>query len=216
MRAASAVLAVIWLVTALFGGARLGGFTGPLGVFEPLALTPSAVLHRGFVWQLATYALLHDPGALLPLVFTVLGLWWMGSPLEARWGPRRVLGLMLGATVAGGVAVVLVSLASATLAEGVVVSPTAAVSALLAAWCALHTDARVSFLGLATLTGRQLLGLLVGVAVLQFAWQRDGAGLASLVGFATGHLYATRPRPPMQPRRSGPNLRVVRGGGLPN
>ena len=222
MRVVAVVLGVIWLVTVLLQGAGLGGFTGPLGFFEPLALVPESVVRRGFAWQLVTHALLHDPGGFVSLLFTVLALWFMGSPLEARWGARRVLGLMAGATLVGGACAVGAGFVSAAIFRGAVVSPAAAVSALLAAWCALHAKERVSFLGLATLSGGQMLGLMAGVVLLQFAWTRDGTGVASLAGFPVGYLYASRTAGPRggvrAQRQSGPHLRVIRGGGsdLPN
>lgn len=221
MKTLAAVLAVIWLMSVLLQGAGFSGFTGPLGLLEPLALVPAAVVQRGFAWQLVTYAFLHDPGGVVSLVFTVLALWFMGSPLEERWGARRVFALLAVATLVGGVCVVAAGFVSPRIFRGVVVSPAAAVSALLAAWGAVHARQRVSFLGLATLSGAQLLGLMAAVSALQFVWQRDGAGVAGLAGFPVGYLFGARttPRGGTRARReSGPNLRVIRGGGsdLPN
>lgn len=221
MRTVAVVLGAFWVMAVLFQGAELAGFSGPLGVFTPLALVPEAVLRRGFVWQLVTHALLHDPGGFVSYLFTVLALWLVGSPLESRWGARRVVGLMLGATLVGGLCAVGAGLVSPTIYRGVVLSPAAAVSALVAAWGALHAGERVSFLGLATLTGRQLLALLAGMVALQFVWHRDGTGVASLVGFPVGYLYAWRRAARERPRarrNSGPHLRVLRGGrsDLPN
>jgi len=221
MKTLAAVLVGLWLVTVLLQGAGLAGFTGPLGLLEPLALVPAAVIGRGFVWQLVTHALLHDPGGLVSLVFTVMGLWFLGSPLEERWGVRRVFALLGGATLVGGLCVVAVGLVSPRIFGGVTVSPAAAMSALLGAWGTLHAKQRVSFLGLATLTGGQLLGLMAAVVALQLVWHRDGAGVASLAGFPVGYLFGARATPPggtRTRRSSGPHLRVIRGGGsdLPN
>ncbi len=221
MKTLAAVFVGLWLVTVLLQGAGLAGFTGPLGLLEPLALVPAAVLQRGFVWQLVTHALLHDPGGVASLVLTVVGLWFLGSPLEQQWGLRRVLALLGVATLFGSLCVVAVGVLSPRIFGGVTVSPAAALAALLGAWATLHARQRVSLMGLATLTGGQLLGLVVVAAALQLAWHRDGAGVAGLAGFPVGYLFGAKgtPRGGTRTRRpSGPHLRVIRGGGsdLPN
>jgi len=43
------------------------------------------------VWQLFTYAFLHDTGTLAHLLFNMLGLWMFGAEIERYVGPRRVL-----------------------------------------------------------------------------------------------------------------------------
>ena len=48
-------------------------------LLEWLALTPSDVVGRGYVWQLATAALLHSPSAVGHLLMNVLALDLKGS-----------------------------------------------------------------------------------------------------------------------------------------
>ena len=43
------------------------------------------------LWQLITYAFLHDTQNLTHLGFNMLGLWMFGSEIERYVGPRRVL-----------------------------------------------------------------------------------------------------------------------------
>jgi membrane associated rhomboid family serine protease len=223
MKTVAAVLGVVWLLEVLLQGTGIGGARGPMGPFEPLALVPASVLRRGHVWQLATYALLHDPSSALGLVVTVISLWFAGSPLERLWGPRRVLLMLAAASLVGAVAVLGVGAALAAVYTGITVSPAAANTALLAAWCRLHARERLSFFGLATLTGGRLLGLSLAFSVAQFAWQRSGVGVAALAGYAVGWAFASAPaRADDAPRRrkeSGARFRVIQGGGgrdLPN
>jgi membrane associated rhomboid family serine protease len=53
-----------------------------------LYLRPVAVVH-GQIWQLVTYAFIHDPHSVLHLLFNMLGLWMFGSQFEMDFGTRR-------------------------------------------------------------------------------------------------------------------------------
>ncbi len=222
MKTVAAVLGVVWLLEVLLEGTGFGGARGPMGPFEALALVPASVIQRGRVWQLVTYALLHDPSNAVGLVFTVISLWFAGSPLERQWGARRVLALLGVSTVVGSLSVLAAGAVFAAIFNGITVSPAAACTALLAAWCRQHQRDELSFFGLATLTGARLMAFSVALAALQFAWQRSGVGVASLSGFAVGWLFARPTIVNEAPRRrkdSGPRFRLIQGGGgrdLPN
>jgi membrane associated rhomboid family serine protease len=43
------------------------------------------------VWQIVTYAFLHDTGNITHLLFNMLGLWMFGAEIERYVGPRRLL-----------------------------------------------------------------------------------------------------------------------------
>jgi len=73
----------------------LGWFT------DALDLNVKDVLH-GQVWRLLTYAFLHDPGAILHILFNMLFLWWFGSDVEDLYGPREFLTFYLSASFASG------------------------------------------------------------------------------------------------------------------
>src|SRR5262245_55028077 len=49
-------------------------------------LVPEYVVHRLWIWQLATYMFLH--GGVLHLLFNMLALWMFGTELERMWGTR--------------------------------------------------------------------------------------------------------------------------------
>jgi membrane associated rhomboid family serine protease len=42
------------------------------------------------VWQLVSYAFLHDTGHIQHLLFNMLGLWMFGAEIERYVGPRRL------------------------------------------------------------------------------------------------------------------------------
>jgi membrane associated rhomboid family serine protease len=51
------------------------------------------------VWQLVTYAFLHDTHNLGHLVFNMLGLWVFGDGIERSVGPRRLLTVYFASVV---------------------------------------------------------------------------------------------------------------------
>lgn len=75
----------VYLVMMLSGLTRLGLENWAA---QYLYLQPAAVVH-GQIWQLVTYAFLHDPHSVMHLLFNMLGLWMFGSQFEMDFGERR-------------------------------------------------------------------------------------------------------------------------------
>jgi len=73
------------------------------GLFEVLfALWPLQAVggrHLFHVWQLVTYAFLHDTVSISHILFNMLGLWMFGSEVESVVGPRRLLGVYFASVV---------------------------------------------------------------------------------------------------------------------
>jgi membrane associated rhomboid family serine protease len=99
---------VIWLVAALVAAfvlelVLLSPWLGASGAavmkFLPLSV---AGLHHGYVWTLLTHGFLHSTDNPFHILFTILGLIFIGRELEALLGPRRLLGVFAGALVLGG------------------------------------------------------------------------------------------------------------------
>jgi membrane associated rhomboid family serine protease len=75
-----------------------------------LYLRPVAVMH-GALWQMVTYAFLHDPHSISHILFNMLGLWMFGAQFEMDFGTRRfyefyfwcVVGAALTTLVVGGI-----------------------------------------------------------------------------------------------------------------
>ncbi len=51
------------------------------------------------VWQIVTYAFLHDTHNMAHLVFNMLGLWVFGTGIEQYVGPRRLLACYFASVV---------------------------------------------------------------------------------------------------------------------
>lgn len=66
-----------------------------------LMLQPEAVVHHGFLWQLATYAFIN--GGILGTAFALLTLWFTGSMLEDARGSRWFTELFYTSVLGGAV-----------------------------------------------------------------------------------------------------------------
>jgi len=100
---------VTWLISALVAAFVLElillspwlGASGPALVGEfPLTI---ASLQHWHLWTLLTHSLLHSTGNPFHILFTILGLIFIGRELEAVLGPRRFLAVYAGAILLGGI-----------------------------------------------------------------------------------------------------------------
>ncbi len=80
------------------------GASGPL-IF--LKLIPVAVVKDFFVWQLATYAFLHQGFG--HIIWNMLALWMFGADIERIWGTRRFVQFYFFCAVGAGICVVILN-----------------------------------------------------------------------------------------------------------
>jgi membrane associated rhomboid family serine protease len=152
-----------WLFFALF--INWGAFG--LGVFESLIAT-DAIL-EGQLWRLFTNFVVHHPtgnGATSHMLSTVLGLYFLGVPLEKAWGSRRFLLFLLGAGVAGSLAQVVVGVLVPPVHRMAFYGGLGVVDAVAVAWAISHRDQQVRLFFVMPVTGRGLLWIVVGLNVL--------------------------------------------------
>ena len=77
-------------------------------------LAPDAIRH-GWIWQFLTYGFLHfEP---LGFLFSMLGIYFIGSAVEAQTGPKRFVELYLFSLIGAGVCGFLLSL-TGVIAQG--------------------------------------------------------------------------------------------------
>lgn len=193
MKRLSILVGALWAVQ-LVAGFVVGDET-VLRITGLLALIGGRVLSRYELWRLVTYAFVDEPHS-LGVVWTVVGLWWLGSPVERTHGARRVLEL-LGVGVLGGAAVaLLLSRVHIEFANDPVVGSAAAISALLVGWGFLYADEPLSFFGARPVKGKYLTMALAGVTVLGAVFRPTLSNLASIGGllFGAAWMYLTRAR----------------------
>ena len=103
------------------------------------ALSPELVRH-GWIWQFLTYGFLHlDP---FNFLLSMLGIYFIGSAVEAQTGPRRFVELYLVSLIGAGLVGFLLSF-TRVVAQGSAMGSGPAANALLMVFYLLYRDARV-------------------------------------------------------------------------
>jgi membrane associated rhomboid family serine protease len=141
-RFSGAVRDLIIINTAVFVVLLLmSAFAGPQAewIASRGFLVPDAIKH-GWVWQFLTYGFLHfEP---LNFLLSMLGIYFIGSAVEAQTGPKRFVELYLFSLVGAGLCGFLLSL-TGVIARGAAMGSGPAANALLMVFYLLYRDARV-------------------------------------------------------------------------
>jgi membrane associated rhomboid family serine protease len=157
----------------------LGGF----GILEAILVTyggagkffgnficdSDKVLH-GEVWRLVTAGLLTSTDAFGPLLFTLIGLYFLAPDLERRWGAARFVRFLVLSVVAGfSLSIVLDKLMPPGIAAfhpAGMFGAQAAISAVAIAWSKMNADAQVRLFFFLPVSGKQLFWITIGFCVL--------------------------------------------------
>ncbi|HTW50201.1 MAG TPA: rhomboid family intramembrane serine protease [Acidobacteriaceae bacterium] len=101
---------VLWNLASFFLLLILGVFARGLAadLTTLFALDPGLVLRHGFVWQLATYPLVHF--GIIGTLLELLSLWFTASFLEANHGSRWLLEIFFVSVVGAGLCGLVLSL----------------------------------------------------------------------------------------------------------
>jgi membrane associated rhomboid family serine protease len=127
--------AVFIVLLLLWSSARKLG----LSVLLYGALSPEMIRH-GWISQFLTYGFLHlDP---FNFLLSMLGIYFIGSAVEAQTGPRRFVELYLFSLIAAGISGFLLSLTGAV-SQGTAMGSGPAANAILMVFYLLYRDARV-------------------------------------------------------------------------
>lgn len=166
-------------------------------VFDWLALTPFKVIHEFYIWQLFTYMFLHSSGV-FHVLFNMLILWWFGSELEQRWGPKFFIQYFLTCGVGAGV-IYTVATVLYTMMTGNVVAMTAplvgasgAVYGLLLAYGLIFGERQIYFMMLFPMKAKHFTMLIGGIELLTLMDTGFGSrvsNLAHLGGLIVGFTY---------------------------
>lgn len=165
------------------------------------------VLH-GEVWRLLTSGVLTSPEHLSNLFFTLIGLYFLGTDLERRWGPGRFLRFLGMSVVLGNLMVMLVSALlpidaqprfhpwpMIEVAGYSTFGAMAAITAIAIAWSRenAHVQARLFFV--IPVSGRILFWVTIGFCVLDLIYPMDlpEGVVAPFGGIVCGLLFAGNP-----------------------
>ena len=105
---------ILWNLGSYFGLLLIGVIAAPVAgeIAGLLALDPADVVHRGWIWQLLTYCIIHPGAAILGTAFELLSLWFLGSMLEGMNGARWLAELFFVSVFGSGVVAVAIWLAA--------------------------------------------------------------------------------------------------------
>ncbi|MFC7915220.1 rhomboid family intramembrane serine protease [Streptomyces sp. NPDC057386] len=155
-----------------------------VGAWPPAPFHPTEGVAGGEWWRMVTSMFTHE--AIWHFAFNMLGLWWLGGPLEAALGRARYLVLYLTSGLAGSALTYLLAApASATLgASGAIFGLFGATAVLLRR---LNQDMRPVLALLA-------INLIFTFSWSNIAWQAHIGGLVAgvVVGYAMVHAPRER------------------------
>jgi membrane associated rhomboid family serine protease len=205
---------LIALVVSFVLCAVLENFVG-VPVVMLLALLPTVSLLTPL--QVFTHLLVLPPSSdgLIMLLLSSLFLWLCLVPVEAAWGPKRAIQLILAAAVGSAAAALLFGLILPSFG-GLVLGPGAITLAAIAGYVAsVPRNAMISF-GSVGMPARNLLLTNVAISVMYFLVNKNGSALvADLGALGTGLLFTrflvmAPQRAPSRKRTSSSRLRLVK------
>jgi membrane associated rhomboid family serine protease len=194
----------LWIV--LIAMIALGIFTAFLGtyvpaghqVFELLGCRLDHLLSRP--WGLLTSGLLTSPETWKHLVLSAVGLYFLGAPLEQRWGSWRFARFLAIAVVAGNLTVLAVSSvvpidAQARFHPAFVFGPLAAITAIAIGWSREYANATVNLMFVLPVKGKVLFWVTIGFCVLDLIYPEplpEGV-IAPFGGVIVGLIFGGTP-----------------------
>jgi membrane associated rhomboid family serine protease len=147
-----------------------------------LAFIPSEILLRP--WTLVSYMFAH--GGFWHLFWNMIGLFFFGPPLEARWGSREFLKFYFICGM-GGAALSFLFAPTAP-----IIGASAAVYGVMLAFAMNWPDAPIYIWGILPVKAKYLVGVLAAFSVMSMMGSGRGdniAHAAHLGGFVAGFLY---------------------------
>jgi len=214
--------ALLIALSATFVTAVLLTRVAGIPVVELLALLPGVGLHTA--WQIFTYPLVGEPssGGVISLLISIVFLWLMMAPFEARYGARHALQLCVVSTLASAFVFVPAAL---FLPAHPLVGPSPLFLGVIGAMAAgVPSDARLSFFGVLPMTPKTMVLVFLGFTVLMniadgnfAAVPADAAAIGAGILFMRWHvLRPARARRPKKPANGRPKrahgFRVIQGG----
>jgi membrane associated rhomboid family serine protease len=187
-----------------------------------LSLIPAKALGSGQLWRVLSYAMLDLPNSFDGL-WSALFLWWFGTPIEQREGPRGIVIPWLVGALGGAAALIAVSRVSLDYHVSAAMGLFPVLStALVVKWGFLFARQRVSLLGLAEMDGRVLAGILCAIPALNALSrlrERDANSVIALAALiATGVFLFAQSRtgtgdgPAKRKRIGSGSFTVIKGG----
>jgi membrane associated rhomboid family serine protease len=189
------------------------GTIAALGIFSAFAATWAPGVERVFAalvcvldvafkepWRLVTSGLLTSRTEWSHLLFSLAGIYFLGAPLEKRWGAFRfvrffVIAIVLGNLATIGVAAIVPPDAQSRFHPDVVFGPTAAIAAIAVAWSREYRESTVNLFFVVPVRATTLLWVTIGFCALDLVYATaipEGV-VAPFGGIVAGLLFGGSP-----------------------
>ena len=161
-------------------------------VVPALGLVPELVLHKFWVWQLATYMFLQ--GGIFHIVFNMLALWMFGAELERIWGTRDFLKFYFVTGIGAGALTVLFSTLPFSFAQqvqhSIVIGASGAIYGLLLAYALYFPDRPIYMYFVFPIPAKVFVAIMGAIAFFSSLSETGGTANAThLGGLIVGYLY---------------------------
>jgi membrane associated rhomboid family serine protease len=166
-------------------------------VFVITFVEPRIEVMLGFVpryiivqpWTLVTYMFAH--GSFMHLLFNMLGLFFFGPSLEARWGSREFFKFYLLCGLGGALLSFVFALFQFQSANAMIIGASGAVFGIMLAFAMNWPDAPIYIWGIFPVPAKWLVAVLALMTLFSaFGGSQDGvAHFAHLGGFVAAFLY---------------------------
>jgi len=195
------LIAALAVVSAIVVNWAPGGTRGE-EMFLWLAFEPQRYLEGGFprVWTLVTSGFLTNPNGVSHAIWSLVGLYFLTTDLEKRWGSARLLRFLGLSVLLGNVFVLagtFLPIQKQVFHPAIAIGPLAAITATAIAWSKDNAHRQIRFMMFLPMSGKTLYWLTIGVAVLSLLFLQgapEGA-LAPIGGVVAGILFAGTPSP---------------------
>ncbi len=192
-----ALIAAFALAGAIVVNWAPGGAKG-LELFLLLAFDPQDFATRP--WTFVTSGLVTSPEGISHALWSLVGLYFLTTDLEKRWGGARLVRFLVLSVLVGNLAVLAVSLVptqNKLFHPPFVVGPLAAITATAIAWSKENAHRQIRFFFFIPMSGRTLFWITIGFAALAlvFAQGAPEGAVAPLGGFLAGLAFGGTPSP---------------------
>ncbi len=196
LKAVLVVLGVVAIVSAVVVNWVPGGTTG-FEVFRFFAFDP----HRPErLWTWLTAGFLTSPRGFNHALWSLIGLYFLTTDLEKRWGGARLLRFLGASVMAGNLTVLVVSfvpLRNEIFHPALAFGPMAAITATAMAWAKENATRQIRLFFFLPISGRTLYWLTIAFAVLAMVFMQDApeGAAAPFGGILAGLLLGGSPSP---------------------
>ena len=216
------IIAGLWVLFAV--SINSGGSRFAYDLYSNLMLQAKDVVPGLELWQIGTYAWLHDLGGLSHVLFNCLGLYFLGTTLERRWGGKTFLKFFILTGLIAGVVSVLVGLVLPRTFGAPIVGASGALFGIIAAYSILFPDAKILLMFVIPVRSRYLIWIAIGIdLILFFALPQNNTAIQTHIGGALGgwllitgnwspRIFWPKLKALASGKRKKSGLRVLQGG----